>query len=165
MFTLHPEVYHDGFKKGEAIGIGVTVENHVYEMSRGKAKDITWVSKVKPDGKNVRTMKIPSLSALRILNLGFRTDEVEVKADEIVSRLKQRLLELFEQGKLSRDLALQIMDDMESPPTGFKPVWKWMQESFFLNVLKKAKYDLVHQPDEADVYGVLNTRILTNVKN
>jgi hypothetical protein len=113
------------------------------------------------------------LSRLNPLDLGFRSAETTVPLDEITSRLRNKLMELMRIGKIKRDDAIQIDDDLDAiPNSSNKMVWEWVNTNAVTDIIKRMGYDSIilregMQSHLGNVitYGILNKSKLTRIKS
>jgi hypothetical protein len=89
-------------------------------------------------------------SKLKPLDLGFRSVETEVKFDEIIGRLKPAIMEQFQNGNLSRNTAMEVMEDIDALKSlsGYKQVWEWIHVKDVLELLKKAGFNAIKQNED-----------------
>jgi|AntRauTorcE11897_2_1112592.scaffolds.fasta_scaffold02347_5 hypothetical protein len=145
-----------------------------FDGNYSKSQPIVWVSTSKEHAKiytsgdgelisfNINDRKIVSL------DLGFRSVETQVKFDEVASRFKQRLMELFKKNKISKNDAMDILDKLEKISfNGHKQVWEWVHIPKFLELIKDSGFNVIRQNEgikahtgDTITYGVIDQRLL-----
>jgi len=157
-------------------------EQTVYRGVKGKfdrsytsKQDIVWVSTSKEHSDmytsgqgEVVDFKL-NTSKLVPLNLGFRTVSTEVKLDEVKSRFKQAVMDLFKNKKIARDKAMSILDDLDKVEiNGHKQVWEWVHVPSILKLIKQAGFNVIEQNEglsrhdgNVKTYGIIDKSLIT----
>jgi len=130
---------------------------------------ITWYSDDEDQAKQytdsaehsvVLVHDIPDDIINRSFEHGFRSERTEVKADDFADRVKRGIIDAFNQGWISKDTAISLVDELEDLelPNKYKRVFSWWQDdATFTNILKKAGYKAIHNVENGiDTYGILS---------
>jgi hypothetical protein len=133
------------------------------EVDPNRINPIDWYSET-PElaniyGKNIITKPMPeNLSAV---DLGFRDYMTEVKKGDVVSKVKQAVVDSFNDGKINKETALEQFDKLKNMKKGdeFKRVHEWiMGDKNIADVLKNSGYNAIsHIENGNQTYGLLNT--------
>lgn len=163
------EINENFIKENTIVYRGVTTR---YDDTKNP-KNIIWVSTSEDHAKMYATKKgeVTAFSINKIANtldLGFRSSETEVKLFEIISRIKDSILDLFERNKINEDLVRRLFDQAESIKiSGYKKVYEWMYVPEILDIIKKAGFNIIRQNEgmqyhSGDIitYGILDRRLL-----
>jgi hypothetical protein len=110
----------------------------------------------------------------RSFDFGYRTLEVHVKLEDIISRINVRLGEDFYDKKITRDQAdkvFEVTDRLELRPDANRmlKVWEWIQKvsDDIVEALTLAGYDSIKNREgrgnDVEAFGLLRKDLITKV--
>lgn len=123
---------------------------------------IEWFSETpelaKKYGENIITKNIEK--PFNAFDFGFRDYMTEVKKNDVLSRVKQGVIDSFNNKNIDKETALNQIKKLESlkdSKDDFKKVHEWIsQNPEIAKILKKAKYDAIsHIEQGSQTYGIL----------
>lgn len=145
-----------------------------YSKQYEAASHIVWVTSDKKyaeryaDGKALITYE---LKLGRAFNFGFRTLDVSVKLNEVVSRVRRGLVAASKTNAINMYTAIELNDRLNSIALTdkFKKVWEWYQtEPILSEILLACGYSHIEAKegtdDNIDTIGILDKTIIKSVK-
>lgn len=145
-----------------------------FDHSYSNKQSIVWVSTSKEhsemytsgDGELVEFEL--NTSRMKPVDLGFRSSETPVKFDEVRSRFKKRLMDLFKRKELNREDAMSIIDGMDKVDgKGHRPVYEWLQVPDVIDMIKQAGFNAIRLNEgmtahagDVTTYGILDKSLI-----
>lgn len=109
-------------------------------------------------GKHIVEKDLPE--QISPFDFGFRTYSTEVKLGNMVDRIKDGILNSFQNGKITEDKAKSLFKKASSINTSneYKPAAQWITDDERLTkLLKESGYDTIsHAEDGIQTYGFIN---------
>ena len=104
------------------------------------------------------------LGNVNALELGFRSLDTMVSIGDITERLKNRLMDLYRNGKISREKAIKLVEILNNMnQSGHKKVWEWMADTKILAIVSYMGFNALkfrEGTNDTVTYGILDTSLL-----
>lgn len=147
---------------------GITVYRAMTQKFNPKySNKITWVSteedysRLYGDYMYQYDLRLGNVNALE---LGFRSLDTMVSIGDITERLKNRLMDLYRNGKISREKAIKLVEILNNMnQSGHKKVWEWMADTKILAIVSYMGFNALkfrEGTNDTVTYGILDTSLL-----
>ncbi len=147
-----------------------------YSPDYQRDKKVVWITKDRDyaleysGGKELLVYRFRPRSSF---DFGFRTLQVHVKAIDVLDRVHERVLQLYDTNKISSGKAQYLLDKIESlvdtyKNSGMKKVWEWWTAiPQVLELLNEMGFDSIRAveglKDKIETIGVLDKSRLTKI--
>lgn len=147
---------------------GITVYRAMTQKFNPKySNKITWVSteedysRLYGDYMYQYDLRLGNVNALE---LGFRSLDTMVSIGDITERLKNRLMDLYRDGKISKEKAIKLVEILNNMnQSGYKKVWEWMADTKILAIVSYMGFNALkfrEGTNDTVTYGILDTSLL-----
>lgn len=147
---------------------GITVYRAMTQKFNPKYPNkITWVSteedysRLYGDYMYQYDLRLGNVNALE---LGFRSLDTMVSIGDITERLKNRLMDLYRDGKISKEKAIKLVEILNNMnQSGYKKVWEWMADTKILAIVSYMGFNALkfrEGTNDTVTYGILDTSLL-----